>query len=251
MVAYTYAMRNKRLLLALGVVLAVLGICASAVLWRASRALRTSASEIDREGRVRFTSATLELQAPAGFETLSAPAAFRDAAIFGDHLFVAGDAGLFEYDAGGVLLNSFRTGMELPAAPVVAAAAGIGGGSAAPELWLATVGEGALAYDGTRFRHIRPDSASARKLTSVLPLSTGRILFGGESSGVLAFDGKELAPLHPSLGGLHVTALAGDEANLWIGTRDNGVLHWHGGQLDHFGEPEGMPDAHVFSVAID
>ena len=151
----------------------------------------------------------------------------------------------------GALVASFRTGLELPAAPVVALATGVGGGSAVPELWMATAGEGALAYDGSRFRHIRPERARERKMTAVLPLATGRVLFGTDKAGVLAFDGKQLSPLHPSLAGVHVTALAGVEESLWIGTQDSGVLHWHAGQLDRFGEAEGLPDAHVFSIAVD
>ena len=119
----------------------------------------------------------------------------------------------FEYDAAGALTKSYRTGLELPPAPIVAAAVGIGGGSQTRELWMATAGEGALAFDGARFRQIRPDDAGARKMTAVLPLSTGRILFGTEKAGVVSFDGKHLARVVPQAGD-HVTALAGEEASL-------------------------------------
>jgi ligand-binding sensor domain-containing protein len=243
-------MRHKRLLLALGAVLSVVAVYSSVALWRAGRALRSSAEQIEREGRIPFTAATLDLQVPAGFETLTAPAGFRDAIVYGDHIFVGGGGGLFEYDANGAAVARFRAGLELPAAPVTSLAVGTGGGSAVPELWLATAGEGALAYDGSRFRHVRPESAAARKMTAVLPLATGRVLFGTGKAGVLAFDGKQLAPLHPSLAEAHVTSLAGEEASLWIGTQDTGVWHWHAGQLDRFGEAEGLPDAHVFSIAL-
>jgi ligand-binding sensor domain-containing protein len=244
-------MRHTRLLLAFGGVLAVVAAFSSVALWRAGRALRSSAEQIEREGRIPFTAASLNLQVPAGFETLAAPAGFRDAIVFGDHIFAGGGGGLFEYDANGAAVARFRAGMELPAAPVTSLAVGVGGGSAAPELWLATAGEGALAYDGSRFRHVRPDAAAARKMTAVLPLATGRVLFGTAKAGVLAFDGKQLAPLDPSLAEAHVTTLAGDEASLWIGTQDTGVWHWHAGQLDRFGEAEGLPDARVFSIAVD
>ncbi len=237
-------MRHKRSWLALGVVLAAAGLYSAAALWRAARALRTSAEQIEREGRIPFVAAALDLQPPAGFETLAAPAGFRDVIVFGGRIFVGGDGGLFEYDANGVLVNRFRTGIELPAAPVTALATGLG------ELWIATAGEGALAYDGAHFRHIRPDGAPFRDIRSILPLSTGRVLFGTDKAGVLAFDGKQLSPLHRSLAGAHVSALAGEEASLWIGTRDAGVLHWHAGQLDRFGEAEGLPDAHVFSITV-
>jgi ligand-binding sensor domain-containing protein len=48
-----------------------------------------------------------------------------------------------------------------------------------------------------------------------------------------------------------VTALAGNESDLWIGTMDRGVLHWHAGELDRFAEKEGMPDARVLSLAVE
>jgi ligand-binding sensor domain-containing protein len=243
-------MRHKPILLALGAILATVVVYSSVAFWQAARAIRTSTEQTELEGRIPFTANVLDRQAPAGFETLAAPAGFRDAAVFGDHMFIGGGGGLFEYDDNGTLVNRFRTGIELPAAPITALGTGVGAGSANPELWLVTAGEGALAYDGSRFRHIRANTAAARKLTAVLPLATGRILFGTAKAGVIAFDGKQLSPLHPSLAGLQVTALAGEEASLWIGTADTGVLHWHAGQLDRFGEPEGLPDSHVFSISV-
>ena len=60
-------MCDKRVLLAVGAVLAVAGVYAAGTLWRASRALRTSAVEIEREGRIPFTSTALDPRVPAGF----------------------------------------------------------------------------------------------------------------------------------------------------------------------------------------
>jgi ligand-binding sensor domain-containing protein len=241
---------RKRALLVLGAVLAGAAAFFGTSLWRASRALSASSEQIAREGRIAFSSTLLDLQVPAGFDTFAAPAGFRDAAIFGNHIYVGGGGGLFEYDAHGALLRRFRTGLELPAAPVSAVMPAVAAGSDGPQLWVATAGEGFLALDGSRFRHIRPDAAAFRMLTSVLPLSTGRVLFGSEKAGVLAFDGKQIGVLHPSLADVHVTALAGDEASLWIGTQDAGVLHWHAGQLERLSEADGLPDARVFSIAL-
>lgn len=242
-------MLPKRLLLALGAILAVASVFAGSVFWSAQRVLRNSTEQVRREGRLPFTLAALDTQLPSGFESVGAAAAFRDAAVFGDRVFVAGGDGLGEFDANGALVKWFRTGLELPSAPVTALATGIGGGSTVPELWLATAGEGALAFNGTSFRQIRPQDAAARKLTAILPLATGRVLFGTQTAGLLVFDGKQLTPLHPSLARVAVTALAGEEASLWIGTQDSGVLHSHAGRLDRFSEAEGVPDPHVFSLA--
>jgi ligand-binding sensor domain-containing protein len=46
-----------------------------------------------------------------------------------------------------------------------------------------------------------------------------------------------------------VTALAGAESDLWIGTINNGVLHWRGGQIVRIGEEQGLPDARVEAIA--
>ena len=62
------------------------------------------------------------------------------------------------------------------------------------------------------------------------------MLLGTEKNGVLVWDGRTLARYHPALAGLEVTALAGSEPDLWIGTIDRGVFRWHAGQLDHFSE---------------
>ena len=50
---------------------------------------------------------------------------------------------------------------------------------------------------------------------------------------------------------MRVTALAGDESSFWVGTIDQGVLHWHAGEVDRFGEAEGLPDPRVVSEAVD
>ena len=102
--------------------------------------------------------------------------------------------------------------MELPPAPITALAVGIAGDSHAPEFWIATAGEGLVAFDGQGFRQIRAEDAKARKLTSLLALASGRILLGTEKIGVLVYDGRELKPFHASLADMPVTALAGNDA---------------------------------------
>ena len=87
-------------------------------------------------------------------------------------------------------------------------------------------------------------------MTSLLPLASGRILLGSEKDGVLVWDGRSLDRYHASLANLQVTALAGSEADLWIGTIDRGVFHWHAGQLDRFSESQGLPDPRVLSLAV-
>ncbi len=215
---------------------------------KAENTLGAARTGVARENQVQFRRDTLDKTVASPFQPVSAPAQFRDAALFQGHLYLCGPSGLLSYAPDGSLLARFLPGRELPPAPCVAMAAGLAGGSSQPELWIATAGEGLLAYDGVRFTQIRAGQDEDRRLTSVLPVSTGRILLGTERHGVLSWDGQTLSLLHPSLAGLKVTALAGTETDLWIGTVDQGILHWHAGQLDRFAEKEGMPDVRVLSL---
>ena len=134
---------------------------------------------------------------------------------------------------------------------MVAAAVGSLSDSGRPELFLATSGEGLVAFDGRRFRQLRPLNPEYRKLTALLPLSSGRLLLGTEKQGVLVYDGKRLTAFHPTLADLSVTALAGDGSSLWVGTLDRGLLHWSAGEVHSFGEADGLPDPQVLSLVAE
>jgi ligand-binding sensor domain-containing protein len=56
-----------------------------------------------------------------------------------------------------------------------------------------------------------------------------------------------LAPFHPSVADIPVTALAGNDADLWIGTMDRGLLHWKAGALETI--DEALPDKQILSLA--
>ncbi len=233
----------------LGVAVAAAG-GAGLVFWQAGRAVRQAAHSVEQESRIPFSATRLDRTPPPGVEWIGAPAVFTDAAEFAGSLYLAGPAGLFAYDAEGVLRTRYRTGLELPAAPLVALATGVPAGSGQPELLIATSGEGLLAFDGRRFRQVLPDDPAHRKLTAVLPLSSGHILLGVQEKGVVSYDGRILTPLHPRLAEIPVTALAGSEADLWVGTRDRGILHLRAGNVEAFSEAEGLPDPQVLSLAV-
>ena len=219
------------------------------VLWQASRATTESARELHAASEIRFTSARLDRPSNGGFEWFSSPAVFSDSVSFRDRVYVGGPAGLYEYDSAGALQRRFRPGLELPPAPLGPLAVGASGGQ--PELYITTAGEGLIVLGDSGFRQIRPVEAGYRKLTSVLPLSTGQVLLGTEKDGVLAYDGKQIRIFHPSLAKINVTFLAGDYADLWVGTIDRGLLHWHAGEVDSFGTNDGLPDSQVLSIAVD
>jgi ligand-binding sensor domain-containing protein len=242
---------QKKRILIIGGLVVTLSIAAymAGVLWRASQATADSARELQAASEIRFTSVRLDRPTTGSFESFSAPAVFSDAVSFHSHLYVCAPAGLWEYDLDGSLKRRFRPGLELPPAPLGHLAVGVSAGR--PELYITTAGEGLVILDDSGLRQVRPVEPGYRKLTSVLPLSTGQLLLGTEKDGVVVYDGNQFKIFQPSLAKLSVTSLAGDPANLWVGTIDRGVLHWHAGQLDSFGTNEGLPDPQVLSIVMD
>jgi ligand-binding sensor domain-containing protein len=246
-----------------GIVLAAVlaiaaGIAVAVIFHDAAAALRGSRQQAAAAGTA-FEEIRLDRAAPAGYELLGSPARFRDAVAFQGRLYLCGSAGLYAYDFQGVEVAHYRAGFELPSTKLlaVATAASVGAKALAPDgagardLYVATESEGLLIFDGQKFRQIRPRAASQRKLTAVLPLETGRVLVGTETEGVLVYDGRTLSPFHSALSAVHVTALAGNEGDLWVGTMDRGVMHWRGGEVETFTEPQGLPDPQVLSLAVD
>jgi len=242
---------GKKKALLIGGLVSILAIAAysAGVVLRVGRVTTESARELQAASEIRFTSRRLDGPPGGGFEWFSSPAVFTGAVSFRDRLYVCGPAGLFEYDSAGVLQRRFRPGLELPPAPLGHLA--VGNGSGQPELYITTAGEGLVILGDSGFRHIRPVEPGYRKLTSVLPLPTGQVLLGTEKDGVIVYDGKQIKIFHPSLAKVSVTSLAGDQADLWVGTIDHGLLHWHAGELDTFGTTEGLPDPQVLSIAVD
>jgi ligand-binding sensor domain-containing protein len=234
------------LLLGLAVAIAFAGV----VKWRSARAVRLATEAVLSQHEFRFTTQPLTIPPNSGFETVSSPQAFLQATAFQDHLYIAGPAGLFEYDLNGTLLHTYAVGSELPGTPLVAMATGVLADSQEHEVFIATADDGILAFNGRTFRHISPAKDEARAITSILPTSSGHLLFGTKRRGVLVYDGKHLEVLHPSLDGVYVTALAGSESDLWVGTLDRGVLHFHAGAVDGFSEQQGLPDPQVQSLAV-
>ncbi|MGA7755935.1 MAG: hypothetical protein WCB05_24115 [Candidatus Sulfotelmatobacter sp.] len=231
-------------------VLASAVLLATAVMWRSSRAFRTAAEEVRSQREFRFVVRPFEPAPNPGFESVRSPQVFLQAARFLDHLFVAGPAGLMEYDPSGVLRHQYAVGSELPGSPLVALVQVVLADSREPELVLATEGDGLLAFNGRDFRQILPTNPEARAVTALLPAVSGHLLIGTKRRGVLVYDGKRATVLHPMLDGLYVTALSGDESDLWIGTLNRGVLHFHAGQAESFGETDGLPDPQVQALAV-
>ncbi len=244
--------RNRKLPLRtiISAALATIVLAAIFVGWRATRAIHQSAQEVRSEQEMQFREQPFSPPTNVNFEVVSSPDVFLQFARFQDHLYIAGPLGLTEYDLGGTMQRQFAAGRELPSSPLVAMAVGTTGNSSEPELVVATAGEGILIFNGKSFRQIYPTDPQARAVTTILPVALGHLLIGTKKRGVLLYDGKQIRPLHASLRNLYVQVLAGDEVDLWIGTLNQGVLHWHAGTTESFGEEQGLPDQQVQAIAL-
>jgi hypothetical protein len=226
---------------------------AGVTLWSARRAASIATQRVRADSLAGFSLRNLDT-ANVPVEVLAAGDLTTAGAGFDGKLYVAGNGGVSEYLADGSPGRRFRPGVELPPAPVSALAAGVLPNTSGRELLIGTSGEGLIVFDGSRLWQMRPHDAAARKVTALLPTASGRLLLGTESAGVLAYDGQHLQVFHPSLAHLHVTALAGDAADLWVGTLDQGVVHWHAGQVERWNNGaapvSGLPDARVLAIEV-
>jgi ligand-binding sensor domain-containing protein len=233
-----------------GSVVAVTVLLTGFVAWRASRALSLSRQELHSDGELAFTLRPFSPAQNTGFEIVRSPEVFEQLAYFQSYLYVAGPAGLSEYDLAGKLLRRFPAGEYLPGSPLVAISVGRLADAPQQELILATADQGVLAFDGQRFRQIYPADSSVRELTAILACPDGHLLLGTKKRGVLVYDGKTIQELHPTLDKLYVQALAGSDLDLWVGTLDQGVKHWHAGTTESFSVEQGLPDQQVQAIGL-
>ena len=231
----------------LAVVLSVPLLAIALVFWRASKAKEEAAAEVLSKSEFPFQVVPVDRPVPSDVEPLPASPGFRDLAAYRETIAVSARAGLFLYNRSGALVRSYRSGLELPPAELGGMCVGTAAGSGEPELFVATRGEGVLAFNGTRFRQIMPADSGLRFATAVLVLGSGRVLIGTQRQGLMVFDGRQLAVFHPRLRTAHITALAGDDGDLWIGTLASGVFHYRGGQLEDL--RAALPDPQVLSLA--
>jgi ligand-binding sensor domain-containing protein len=249
---------------AAGVAAALLltGIASTCVaIYRIRRNLNALRRQVADEGNLAFTLTRLPQSSDPGpkptFEPLAPTGAFTAGAVFAGKLYLAGPGGLAIYNnqSAQPLGNPrwLRTGPELPPAPIVALRAGRLRGTGTPLLLATTHGEGLLlisADPNQPIQQLLPADPAASDITAVLPLDSGDLLLGTRRAGLLLYNGTTLRQFSPALAQVSVTALAGGEGDLWIGTCARGVLHWHAGQLDAIGPGDNLPDPLVEDIAI-
>ncbi|MGA7413099.1 MAG: hypothetical protein WBW33_21660 [Bryobacteraceae bacterium] len=239
---------RKRVISAVGAALAlgVLGVTVRAW-WLARQAVAESAQRVSRSSLLAFTFSPVASNVNSPFTSFAAAADYRTAAIFEGDLFVCGKSALYRYSTDGKLKQVWNAGRELPAAALVTVAVRRGTGT--PELWIGTDGEGAIVFDNHQMRQFRPDRPELRKVSALLGLGDGRVLWGTAEHGLLVTDTKQLSFFHPEFAQAEVTRLAGTKDALWVGTRKTGVWLWRAGEVRRF-QTE-LPDPQVLSLETD
>ncbi len=223
---------------------------AGVVMWRVENALNNSRRLTAASELLGVESRHVGSQPNPGFEEITAPAVFKSAASFQGKIYLSGPAGLSVFSPDALLEHFYRVGIDLPTAPLGQMVVGTLADSRQPELLIATLGEGVLAFDGSRFRQIRATQDDARVVTALLPTSSGRLLMGTAKLGLLIYDGKALRKFHATMNDVYVTSLAGSESEIWVGTLNDGLLYWRGGQTERIGEAQGLPDRRVDQIAL-
>ncbi len=225
------------------VLVAVLFVTRS--LWRANRLLVETSRQTASSKGLPFSFEQLRERSKGRFDASLHTAEFRSVAPFAGDLFVCGRASLLQYGTDGKLKQGWYVGEQLPPYPLQSLAVRRGIGT--PELWIATAGAGVLVYDGRVFKQLIPAGLAQRKINVLLPLDDGRVVIGTDNAGLVVTDGKHLDFVHPLFAHTDVTALAGNEDELWIGTRNEGAWLWRAGAATHFLTE--LADRQVLSLA--
>jgi hypothetical protein len=193
-----------------------------------------------------------------GFEAIAASAPFTAGAFLEGDLYLASPAGLSDYAPDGTLRHLWRTGLDLPDAPLIRLATGRLRGASEPQLLVATSGAGVLMlspWPHPAFQQLLPADPDARDVTDLLPTASGDLLLGTRRHGLLIYNSTTLEPAPIALPGLdaarlQVTVLAGDGSSFLMGTRDAGLFYAHAGTVDRIDSSSGLPDVQVESLTV-
>jgi ligand-binding sensor domain-containing protein len=225
-------------------VLAAAGF-AERAFWRAQRVLTSSARQVSSANEFAFRVEQLGgVRREARFHRVVSSGGFHSAVAFSGGLFVCGRSSLTRYGSDGSAQQTWYVGEDLPPSPLTALAVRRGVGT--PELWIGTDGAGVLIYDGQQLTQGLPSEPGQRKISAISPLGNGQVLLGTPNNGLYITDGKHLRLIHNQFAHTEVTALAGEQDEIWVGTRGDGVWMWRAGEATQFKTE--LPDAQVLSL---
>jgi signal transduction histidine kinase/ligand-binding sensor domain-containing protein len=118
---------------------------------------------------------------------------------------------------------------------------------------LATVGRGAVIHRHGRFESIATAAAlpSSSFVVALAEAEGGDVWLGTRDAGLLRIRGGELTRISQGLPDLKINSLlAGDADDIWVGT-DRGVVRWDGARITKAGVPAALDDLVAVAMVRD
>jgi signal transduction histidine kinase/ligand-binding sensor domain-containing protein len=199
------------------------------------------------KGLVRFDGLTFRLLEPFGSPASAGSTVFGVAAAADGSLWarLRGIA-LVRYHDGA--FEDILAGVGAPDSVVSAMVRGRG-----DRMLLATLGQGAIAYEGGRFATIASPKAmpSSSFVISIAETGDGDIWLGTRDAGLLRVQGSRVTRLTDRLPDFKINCLlATGNGELWIGT-DKGVVRWTGVEITRSGIPIALHDIPALAMIRD
>ncbi|MGH9428262.1 MAG: hypothetical protein ACRD2L_18415, partial [Terriglobia bacterium] len=211
------------------------------------RTLKSSRQEVIDQHSVYLKSRVIIPQAKSGFSLLPAKLAAKTGVFHQDHLFVASNLGLLQFDGSGREVRRYSALDGLPSNHLTAMA------STPDALWIGVGPQGLLRFTGTQFEYFYAEKAIDFEVTALLALPSGELWIGTKQRGLLVFRDDRAVEFAPTVGARFITALQGDHQQAVIGTFNEGAWIYRQGILSPFrktaGENGSLLDDQVTAVA--
>ena len=138
-------------------ILIVLVTIGSLIRYRALDARGRAAVESAAATQVTAAIISIDTHAGSAADIIASTAGFRGAASLNGRIYLCAANGLYGFDSGGAMVESYQAGRELPAAELLAL------DKRGTEIFVVTAGSGVLTFNGTHFRQILPAGCGQRK----------------------------------------------------------------------------------------
>ena len=211
------------------------------------RTLTSSRQEVIDQHSVYLKSRVIVPQSRAGFSLFPATIAARTGVFHQNHLFIASNLGLLQFDQNGREIRRYSALDGLPSNHLTAMA------STPDALWIGVRPQGLLRFTGTQFEYFYAEKGSDFEVTALLALPSGELWIGTKQRGLLVFQGNRAVEFEPQISSRFITALQGDHRQAVIGTFSDGAWLYRQGILSQFKKAAGasgrLLDDQVTSLA--
>jgi ligand-binding sensor domain-containing protein len=198
------------------------------------RTLTSSRQEVIDQHSVHLKSRVIVPQARAGFSLFPATLSAKAGIFYQDHLFIASNQGLLQFDQSGREVRRYSALDGLPSNQLTAMA------SSPDSLWIGVGPQGLLRFTGTQFEYFYAEKASDFEVTALLALPSGELWIGTKRRGLLVFQGSNrVVEFAPRISSRFITALQGDNRQAVVGTFNDGAWVYRQGILSQFTKAAG------------